>query len=90
MRNLVEETGFGTHILARTRHVDVDQVSSVDGSRTNGFIYGGFTVDTLDGWVKPQHLGNIALQDVSLVGVRHEGLGDIGLIEEDVGHVGEC
>jgi len=81
--------GFGTHITAGTRHVEVDQVSSVDGSRTRGFVCRGFTVDTLDGRVEPQHLGNVTLQLISFVG-GHEGMGDVGLIEEDVGHVGEC
>jgi stalled ribosome rescue protein Dom34 len=47
----------------------------------------GFTVDTLYMWVKPQHLENVILQDISLFG-GHKGLND-RLVEEDVEHVGE-
>ena len=86
---IVANTGtLRTHIMARTRDVEVDQVTSVDGSRTHGLVSPGFTVDTLNGWVNPQHLGNITLQDVSLV-LGHEGVGNIGLFKEDIDHVGE-
>jgi hypothetical protein len=89
MMGIVAETeNFKTHIQVCTRDVEVDQVTSVDGSRTHGLAGLGFTVDTLDGRVNPQHLGNIALQNFSLVG-GDEGLGNIGLVEEDVDRMGE-
>lgn len=77
-----------THVQVRTRDVEVDQVTTGERSRTHGLVGLGFTVDTLDRRVDPQHFGNITLQDVRLV-LLHEGFSDIGLFEEDVDHVGE-
>ena len=86
---IIVDTGALTaHILTRTRDVEVDQVTSLDRGRTHGLVGPGFAVDTLNGWVNPQHLGNIALQVVGPAG-GYEGLGDIGLVKEDIGHVGE-
>ena len=81
--------GFNTHISTRFHRVEVDQISSVDGFGANGFVCLGFTVDTLDGRVNPQNLGNTSLQVASLAGV-HKEFGGLGLIEENVGHVGKC
>lgn len=88
MRVAVRAENLRTHIQVRTRDVEVDQFTSVDGSRTYGFTTLGLTVDTLNGWVNPQHLGNITLQFVSLVG-GHKGVSNIGLVKEDVDHMGE-
>jgi hypothetical protein len=70
---IVDTGALTTHILTRTRDVEVDQVTSVDGSRTHGLVGPGFTVDTLNGWINPQHLGNIALQVVGLALVTKAG-----------------
>ena len=77
-----------THILVRVRDVEIDQVADFKGCRANDLVCPGLAVDTLDRWVNPQYLSNIALQNFRLVG-SDEGLSDIRLVEEDVEGKGE-
>jgi hypothetical protein len=76
------------HIYVRSCDIEIDQVTGLDGSRAHDLVGLSFTVDTLEGWIKSQHLCDIALQPSS-IGLCQEGLSDISLLEEDVEHEGE-
>ena len=76
------------HIHVCTCDIEVDQVTSVDGSRTHNLVGPSFTVNTLEGWIESQHLRDIALQNFG-IGLLQEGINDLILLEEDVEHEGK-